>query len=280
MLNALRILIKNGSVLLFILLQLLCFYWIVKYNQNQSKIYFYSKQLIASNILDRYNNFKTYIHLKELSDSLAAENAILLTKSFNKIPVYSKDSLTIDSSQSNLFYSSYNVVPARVINNSISKRNNTITLDKGGAAGISPGMGVVTNKGIVGIVIDTSAHFSLVMSVLHSNSRISSRLSRCGFFGSLIWTSRDPSVLNLADIQKYADVKLGDSIVTSGYSIIFPENLLIGFVDAYKVEAGSFTYTINVKLSQPLSSIDRVYIIGNKLKGEKEFLESQSEKYE
>ncbi|MBK8448829.1 MAG: rod shape-determining protein MreC [Saprospiraceae bacterium] len=273
-----KIIIQNGSLVLFVILQSLCLFWIVKFNQNQQKIYLHSYQLMASGIQSKYQYLISYFSLRERYDSIAVENAKLRSNQINTFSNSQKkvDSLINHKSEDQL----YQLIPARVINNALDKRNNMITLDKGGKHNIAPGMGVITNKGIVGIVTDTSSNYSLVMSVLHSNTNISARLKRCGFFGSLIWNGKDPSIMNLQAIQKYADVRLGDTIVTSGYSIAFPKNLLIGTVDMYKVEEGSFTFKINVALSQSMTNIDQVYVILSHDKGEKENLEKKSVRYE
>lgn len=273
-----KIIIQNGSTVLFVILQSLCLFWVIKYNQNQQKIYLHSYQLISNNILSRYNSLTAYFNLREKYDSIAIENARLLKNQIktNSSFVKTEDSLVFHNFED----PSYKLIPARVINNSLDKRNNMLTLNKGGKQNIAPGMGVITAKGIVGIVTDTSANYSLVMSLLHSSTSISARLKRSSFFGSLVWKGKDPGIMNLEAIQKYADIRLGDTVLTSGYSIVFPKNLLVGTVDMYKVEEGSFTLKINVALSQSMTNLDQVYVISNNDKGEKESLEKKAVKYE
>lgn len=273
-----KVIVQNGSLVLFIILQALSLFWVVKYNQSQQKIYLHSYQLMVGGIQSRYQRMNSYFNLRERYDSISVENARILSENFNRsqsrfnTPDSLSDSIPIQRI--------YNLIPANVINNSLDKINNMITLDRGGRDHIAPGMGVITAKGIVGIVTDTSAHYSLVMSMLHSNTSISARLKRSGFIGSLVWNGKDPSIMNLQAIQKYAEVYLRDTVVTSGYSIVFPKNLLIGFVDFYKVEEGSFTYKINVELSQSLTNLELVYVISNNNTGEKEELEKRMLRYE
>ena len=274
MLNALRIIVKNGSFILFLILQSICFYWIISYNQKQNKIYLYTAQLYATILKNKYQGFTSYFSLKDKADQIAEDNAKLFSRLLNLEAIEKSDSMQLDSTKSNAMINTYSVLSARVINNSLSRKNNYLTLNKGGLDGVSPGMAVVTLNGLVGIITDTTSHFSTVMSLLHSNSRISCSLKRSGFFGSLIWKDRDPSILQLEDIQKYADVRIGDTLITSGYSIVFPKGLTIGYVKNYFAEPGSFTYTIIVTPSQNLTALDRVYIINNRLKEEKEYLES------
>jgi rod shape-determining protein MreC len=273
-----KLVIQNGSLVLFIVLQSVSLFWVVKYNQDQQKIYLHSYQLMMGNVQSRYQKMISYFNLRHQYDSLAIENARLLSRMLNAplMPVTLKDSLP-DSGPNKL---EYEIIPARVINNSLDKRNNMITLDKGGKDKIAPGMGVITSQGVVGIVTDTSSNYAFVMSMLHGGTSISARLKRCGFIGSMVWNGRDPSIMSLQAVQKYADVRLGDTVVTSGYSIVFPKNLLIGTVDFYKVEEGSFTYKINVKLNQPMTNLDQVYVIRNNNSGEKEELEKRILRYE
>lgn len=273
-----KVIVQNGSLVLFIILQSLCLFWVVKYNQDQQKIYLHSYQLMVGKIQSRYQNMVMYFNLRQRHDSIAIENATLLSNSLNHtLQSHNQKDTLLESGPNQLVY---NVIPARVINNSLDKRNNMITLDKGGNDHIAPGMGVITTQGIVGIVTDTSAHYSLVMSLLHGGTSISARLKSCGFIGSLVWNGRDPSIMSLQAVQKYANVHLRDTVVTSGYSIVFPKNLLIGFVDFYKVEEGSFTYKINVILNQPMTNLDQVYVISNNNSGEKEELEKRILRYE
>ncbi|HRG34190.1 MAG: rod shape-determining protein MreC [Saprospiraceae bacterium] len=280
MLNALRIIIRNGSFILFLVLQIICFYWIISYNQKQNKIYLYTAQLYATVLKNKYQNLTSYFSLKDKADQIADDNAKLLSRLLNLEATQKSDSTILDSTLSKTMVQPYTVLSARVINNSLSRKNNYLTLNKGGLDGLSPGMAVITLSGLVGIVTDTTRHFATVMSLLHSNSRISCSLKRSGFFGSLIWKDRDPSILQLEDIQKYADVRIGDTLVTSGYSIVFPKGLTIGYVKSFYAEPGAFTYTIIVSPSQDLTTVDRVYVINNNLKEEKEHLESLTREYE
>ncbi|MBK8954259.1 MAG: rod shape-determining protein MreC [Saprospiraceae bacterium] len=273
-----KVIVQNGSLVLFVILQSICLIWIVRYNQPQRKIYLHSYQLLATSFQAKVNSTIDYFSLKSRYDSLAHENANLLVKLANNAIKNNNDEDTL--SRSGKSSPEFHIIAARVINNSLDKRNNTITLDKGGKHGITPGMGVITTKGIVGIVSDTSSNYSLVLSVLHEGTSISSRLKRCGFFGPLVWEGRDPSMMQLQAIQKYADVRLGDTVVTSGYSVIFPKNMLIGTVALYRIDQGSFTYEIDVKLSQPMTNIDQVYVIVNENKQEKLDLEQKISRYE
>jgi rod shape-determining protein MreC len=252
-----RVIVQHGSLVLFVLLQSLCLIWVVKYNQPQQKIYLYSYQLMASSLQSKVQHSLEYISLRKKNDSLAKENARLLEKLVNSAEGEKKK---MDSFHLPALPGPYKVLSARVINNSLDRRNNMITLDRGGRDGIAPGMGVVTAAGIVGIVTDTSQRYSLVMS--------------------LVWEGHDPAIMRLKAIQKYADVRMGDTVVTSGYSVVFPKDLAIGTVSMHRVSPGSFTYDIDVRLSQPMTKLDQVYVIINEQKEEKLELERKFSRYE
>lgn len=267
MLSALRIIVQNGSFILFLFLQSLSLYWLINFNQNQNKIYHYSFQRIANNIQSKYSEILEYISLKKKNENIAAEYAKLLDKQYHYYSKPNNHELTLTDS------SNFHFIPARVINNSISKKNNIITVNRGGRDGVMPEMGVITTAGVVGIVRDTSAHFATILSLLNSNCKISAKLKRCGFFGPLSWNSNDPGKCNLMDIQKYADVRLGDTVVTSGYSYIFPEGIPIGTVEIYRLNPGAFVYDIEVKLFQSLANIESVFLINDEHYGERKLLE-------
>ncbi len=274
MLNALRVIVRNGSLLLFVILQIICFYWIINYNQKQKQIYNFSTQWHATKVTSKYQSLVSYFNLKVENEKLKDENAGLLKK------LFLQSSFDVDTSSLDSLKSRINIISATIIDNSVAKRNNMITLDKGILDGVDVGMGVVSSNGVVGIITDVSDHFSLVMSLLHSKSRISCQLPHCGFFGTLVWNGLDPNILQLEDIQRYADVRKGDSIVTSGYSIVFPKNILVGTVKDFTVESGSFSYTIQVIPNQSFFNLSRVYIINHVYKEEKEFLEKKADNYE
>jgi len=275
MLEALKIVVRNGSTILFIVLQLLCFYWVVKFNQKQGQIFFYSLQIASQSLDAKVKDIGSYFSLKEKIKEVNDQNAALLTKLNNYKLLLQKDSLTIPNQDTtNLDQTGpYHIISASVVRNSTARKNNYLTIDKGAKDGVSPGMGVITSNCLAGIVIDTSKNFAIVMSLLHSNSKISAKLKRSGFFGTMVWRDLDPRYVFLDEIQKYADVQVGDTVVTSGHSIIFPEGLPIGEVVLFGVDPGAFTYSIKVKLFESFSSMKEVYLINHELKTEKQSLE-------
>jgi rod shape-determining protein MreC len=156
---------------------------------------------------------------------------------------------------------SYNLIPAQIINNSINQRNNHFTLDKGREHGIRTGMGVITRQGIAGIVDEVGDQYCTAISILHSAVQISAAIKRNGFFGSLVWKDMDPGHMILEAIPRQADILVGDTVITSGYSYKFPKGIFIGTVERFWTEGGSNYYTIEVKLHEDLARMDRVYAV-------------------
>lgn len=263
--NLIQFLFRNGVVLLFLVLEALCFYLIVQTNEKQNKIYHKSSAVVTAALNKQVASFVDYWKLRAVNDSLQAENAILHERLFN-----TKMQTGSDINGDSLFH----LISAHVIKNSILSRNNYITLDVGSDDGIEPGMGVISQKGTVGIVIGTTRRYSKVMSILHSNAMISVSIKRKGYFGSLVWKSFNPTIMQMEAIPKHANLQVGDTIVTSGYSHIFPEGILIGVVDKFDLEGGDNFYRVNVKLGVDMSNIQSVYVIHSKHAAERDTLEN------
>jgi len=262
---------RNNFTLLFIFLEVFCFYLIATNNRFQQASVLNSTNRMVTSTMEAVNYVQEYIHLRENNIALSEENARLRSK----LPEtrYSTDrSLSfIDDSA---FFQQYTYISAKVINNSIHHRNNYITLDKGAMHGVRPEMGVITPNGIAGIVNQVSAHYCTVMSLLHSKTNLSAMIRRNGFFGSLKWEGDDPSVAYLYEIDKTVPVKKGDTIQTTSYSSIFPAAIPIGRVESTRIEPGSPFHKIKVRLFTRFGNLSHVYIVNNLLKKEQQVLEA------
>jgi len=168
----------------------------------------------------------------------------------------------------------FGIKPTRVIHNSIGLRNNYITLDGGSQYDILPGLGVITDKGPIGIVVASTRRFAKVMSLLHSNMMLSASIKSKGYFGSLVWRSANPMLMELDALPKHAQIQVGDTVVTSGYSKIFPPGLQIGKIDTFWLPEGSNFYRTRVLLDVDLSSLHSAYVILNYSLKEQESLET------
>ncbi|MGC9344556.1 MAG: rod shape-determining protein MreC, partial [Bacteroidales bacterium] len=156
----------------------------------------------------------------------------------------------------------YFYIPADVLNNSVNKQFNYITIDKGKVQGVEPEMAVITHGAVVGVVASVSNNFSTVIPLLNRNFRLGSKISRNDYFGILEWGGMNPEFARLREIPLHVDVARGDSIVTSGFSAIFPPGLDVGIIESFKVTDSNF-YDIRVKLSVNFRNLTHVYVIGN-----------------
>lgn len=269
--NLLRLLIKNHFVILFLLLQSVAVYLVVQNNNYQRAKVFAFARNISGFFYTRVNSYKEYLALRDINRELIEENATLRNELAGS---WKKKNEPFKISRDSLYHRYYRFIPARVINNSINKQYNYITLNKGRLQGVKPEMGVISADGIVGVVKNVSSNFSTVISLLNRNLRVSARFKKNNYFGSLEWPGKNYQYAQLNQIPHHVDVQVGDTIVTSGYSAIFPEDVLIGFVDDFSLEGGAF-YTIKVRLSNDFKKLHHVNIVDNIL--QKEILELENE---
>lgn len=257
----------------FLLLETFCIYLLVQNNYFQRATFINSSNLVAANILETSTNIKHYFNLKTENERLVKENAELRSHSFISFSKLVNDQYTVNDTT---FRQKYSYTSAKVVNNSTNRRNNFITLDKGSKHGIKNNMAVITSTGVVGQVKDVSENFCTVMSLLHSKTTISSKIKKDGSYGPLIWGGENFSHATLNDIPTHVRLMKGDTIVTSAYSLTFPENIMIGTVESHERESGKYFYTVNVKLSTDFKKLTHVYIVNNMLKEEQEALEKKT----
>ena len=257
--NLLLFVIRYSAFLLFLLLEIIALLLIVRYNDDQRSIFLNSSSIISGKMYNMADKAYEYNNLRNVADSLANENARLRAELYNMERTF--DHLPgIEMPLDSCLLLPYNIIPARVINNSINQRNNHFTIDRGSKDGIRQGMGVISIHGVAGIVDQVGEKYSTAISILHSAARISASIRRNNYFGSLVWREIDPSHMILEAVPRQADIMIGDTIVTSGYSFIYPRGIFIGTVDRFWTEGGSNYYTIEVKLHEDIARIDRVYI--------------------
>ena len=257
----LQLLLRFGGFFLFVLLEGLCFYLVVNFNQRQNQIYLSSSSALVGGLYEQYENAIDYLNLKDQIKNLMEENAKLRRQLPNAQYPPAQKSDTIEIVKQDTIRYRYEYIPAKVINNSIVGSNNLLTVDKGSKAGVKPHMGVIGRSGIVGIVRNVGTNYSSVMSVLHSQTRISASIKRSGYFGSLIWKDENnPQYMQLEAIPKHASIEKGDTVQTSGYSI-FPEGIIIGIVEDRIIDPGDNFYKIKVKLINDLSRVKHAYIV-------------------
>lgn len=272
--NLVVFILKNYFFVMFLLLETFCIYLLVQNNKFQRATFVNSSNKVSASLLASAENVQHYFYLKSENDRLAKENAELHSHdllSFSKLVnrVYTLNDTT--------YRQKYTYTSATVVNNSTNRRNNFLTLDKGSSHGITNKMGVITSFGIVGQVENVSENFCTVKSLLHSNTIINSKFKKDGTFGPLSWDGQDYQFATLNDIPTHVRIQKGDTVVTSQYTKIFPENILIGTVDSYYRESTKPFYTVKIKLATDFKKLSHVYIVDNILKREQEELEKQTE---
>lgn len=262
---------RFGAFFLFLLLEAIAFYLIVNFNENQRLILISSANRISGSAYQQISDVQDYFNLTNLADSLARENAEL--HSFIQNSTLNTP-LQQDSVYDENLNQKYKYVAAKVINKSIYRHNNSFTLDRGKINGIQPHTGVISDKGVVGIVQRASKHFAQVMPILHRQAIISATIKDKGYFGPLIWLGRDPRFMRLEDIPKYVSVVKGDTIQTTGYSNIFPTGINIGTVDTVWSESSEDFQNIRIRLIEELANVEYVYVVNNLRKNELDKLEA------
>ena len=204
--NQILLIARYGAAILFVVLEIICFYLIVNYNQTQKGIYINSTKLFSAYLNRESTEIGDFLKLKDINDSLRIENAHLMQRIINapELTLTVDPKIDADSSLINYF-----IIPSAICNKTLHLRNNHITLCKGSDDAITKDMGVVTTDGLVGIIKNTSPHFSQVMSLLNSDVRVSAQIGSTGFHGNLVWKGTNTSILNLEAIPKHADIQVG-----------------------------------------------------------------------
>ena len=256
--NLVLLFIRFGHFILFVLLELVCLYLIVNYNQKQRDIWGNSSNIFMGYFSEKWNDWTNYFSLEEKMQEIVNENARLKEQLINTglTPFPKSDSTKIIAKD-------YELIAAKVTNNSINRPNNYISFNKGSEDGIAPDMGVIGDNGIIGIIRKVSKNNSIANSLLHRRTFISAMIKRTGAFGPIKWVGSNPRFVSLQDIAKHHTVFVGDTIVTSGYSTHFPPGLLIGIIEEKALEGGSNFFNIKVRLSNDFTALRYVEIIKN-----------------
>lgn len=274
-----QLLYRGRNLFLFIILELLSFWLMVKNNNYWSVSFFNSTNYYAAKVLEANKNLTDYLSLKSKNQDLANENQKLRQELVkyqqldqNPLGIYHPDSI---------FASRFEFKVAKVIKNSSHLPNNYLTIDKGTADGIEPGMGVICPQGVVGQVTSCSEHFSRITSILHSKAFVSSeilnyKLRQEGIqaLGLGKWDGSNPRILKLTTIDRFKPIMKGDSVVTSEQNAIFPPKIMVGKIKDFGVGKDNAFYDIDVQLSTDFASVTYVYIVKNKLIKEQEAIEN------
>lgn len=262
---------KNSYRLLFLLLLGTSLALTIQaHSYHRSKV-ISSANFLTGGVYEQINSVNEYFGLRKQNDELAAENARLKSLLFNI-----KDSTVIQKIDSIKGVSKINLITSKVIHNSYNTHENYLTINSGSAAGVKPDMGVINSAGIVGIIDKTSKNYATVISILNVKSQINAKIKKSNHFGSLIWDGKNAGFVQLIDVPRLASVRKGDTIVTGGQSVIFPENIGIGTIDKVYTDTETNYYTLRIRLFNDMTNLGHVYIIKSKDREEVINLQKQS----
>lgn len=264
--------IKNKTFLLFLLLFSIAFALTIQSHSYHRSKFINSANGLTGGVYGTMNSIDQYFDLQDENEILAEENRKLRELLYN--PQGILDSVYIDTTYSS---GKYKVVKADVYKNSYSLTNNYLTINKGKKDSLQQDFGVITSKGIVGIIDNTSKNYATVLSILNKNSRINAKLKSTNHKGSLTWNGKSPQIVQLEDISNFAPVKVGDTIETGGESAIFPKGIGIGTIESFITDVTGDTYTLEIKLFNDMTNIGTVYVLENLDKAEIETLEALSD---
>ena len=263
---------KYNFFFLFLVLEVVALILIANKSYFQGAILNRNTANISGGIMDTWSGVTSFFHLREENLQLANDN-VRLRQQLSKNQS-STDTLTQTVTDTS-GRAQYRYTLAKVISNSTNRRNNYIMLNKGSRHGISRDMAVINADGIVGTVVSTSENFSWVMSVLNKHSKISGRINRLNQMGTVMWQGGSPMTGTLTDLPAHVKVKVGDTITTSGFSHIFPDNIPVGTVQDIEMDKGDHFYTIHFKFAADLNSLGMVYVVKNLYQVEQQELSKQ-----
>lgn len=271
-------LIKHNHWFLFILLEGISFVLIVSFNNYQSAVMFTSANNIAGNLYETVNGIDRYFGLKSENDQLIEHNVRLMNElqaCKEKLEEYNDSVQLAEYIEQKRKEEGFTYMSARVVNSSYNKVDNYITLDKGSKDGFETEMGVFNNDGVVGIIYQTSDNYSLVIPLLNNRSNINCRVKGTNSYSALQWEGDDARYSYMVDLPRYAVFEQGDTVVTSGFSSIFPADIPVGIIESLEDSEDGLFYRAKVKLFVNFTNIDNVFVIGNKGKDEQVALEQK-----
>ena len=271
----LNFLVKHNHWFLFILLEGISFVLIISFNNFHKATFFTSANSVVGNIYSAATDIEGYFNLKDENKTLIGHNQELL----NEIEILKGRLLEYEDSTAlannrivKLNSKDYNYTAARVVNSSINKVNNYITIDKGKAQGVDKDMGVFNEDGVIGVTYTSSDNYTVVLPLLNSQSSISCKVKN-ETFRTLEWQGKDIRYSYITDLPRYDIFESGDTVVTNGYSSIFPPGIPVGVIDKLEDSADGQSYRARVKLFVDFSGLNNVYVVGNKNKKEQDELE-------
>lgn len=261
--NLLEFLAKYNHWFVFLILEVVSMVLLFQYNSYQGSAWFSSANAVTGKLYEWDANVETFFSLTKVNQELTQRNAYLeqeVQKLSDSLVCVTKDSSIYHRDQFALLRN-YRLIPAKVVANSIDKPGNLMTIDKGSADGIHKDMGVISGTGIVGIVYLVAEHYAIVIPVLNTKSNISCMIQNRGYFGYLRWKGGVSDLAYLEEVPRHAHFKLGDYVVTSGYSAVFPPGVRVGRILHVFNSADGLSYRVQLRLSTDFARLRDVCVI-------------------
>jgi len=268
--SLLRFLVRYNFPILFLVLELFALLLVVINNPIPHSRVFSGIQNVNGYIFEKSYGLRQFLDLKYENDRLARENSRLRALAVQIIDKEGVADSYVYSNEGGV----YEFIPARVINNSVNRQSNYLTLDIGSLSGIQPDMAVVAPDGIVGVVRNVSAHYSTVIPIINNKLQVSVVLKNSNYFGSLVWDGKSYRNAIVNEIPVHIDLEKGDTLVTSGYSALFPPGEMVGTVESFRETPGGSFRILNINLSTDFKKLSRVYVIKSLGKEEREAIEN------
>lgn len=257
-------------VLLFIILEVVSLVTLIRFNRYQGNVWFTGANAVVAQVNGLYDEAVSYFELRNVNQQLAADNVRLQleTDSLRQALADARHEVSCTESRVLERLEGYKLIPATVVSNSTRRANNYIVLDRGEADGVKPEMGVVGGGGIIGIVYLVAPHYSLVIPVTNVKSNISCRVRGQNYFGYLQWDGVSTRRAFVDDIPRYAKVKSGNVVETSGYSSVFPPGIFVGRVKTVSNSPDGQSYRLEVNLGTDFSNLRNVNIVATPYRAE------------
>ena len=263
--NLFDFILRYISWFVFILCEIISLVLLFTYNNYQGSIWTSSANVVTGKVYEANAGVEQYFSLTDINEQLTKRNLYLeqqVELLSSQIAEKTGDSALMKLESYELM-KKYSFISAKVVSNSIDKRDNLITIDKGETDGVRKDMGVACGYGVVGIVFMTGRHYSVVMPILNSNSSISCTINNRGYFGYLHWTGGNSRIAFMDEVPRHAHFKLYDKVVTSGYSSVFPPGIEIGKIIHVYNSSDGLSYRCMVELSTNFSKLRDVSVIDN-----------------
>ena len=274
--NLLLFLQKYYYWFVFLILEIVSLGLLFQYNNYQGSVYFTSANVMSGYIHEVQSRIASYFSLQQVNEDLTQQNVRLAMElsDLRERLIMPEDSTNYAPSVKSTL-AEYPPLPAVVVNVTLNRKNNFLTINKGEADGVKPEMGVLGGNGLVGVVYKTTAHYSLVMPLINTSSNISCRIRNRGYFGYLRWNAEDSRYAMLEDVPRHATFKKGDLVETSGFSEMFPQGVFVGRIDEIYDSPDGLSYQLKVRLAVNFGHLRDVLILQHRPSEELEILQEE-----